>query len=505
MSKRGADNYITHLDAPEDDAGDASDPGVAAVASESVLKQRKIKVGKRSTSKGKELQKGVFSGFSFSNASSAAATFGGGAAAPAAAAPATGAAAAAAAVPSTAVVTEVQPDAKEGGRTEMEMIALPRTALRVSRVCLGTMQFAAFPGHPAPSQQTVTATVKAAIDSGVNFFDAAECYGADHAAHKAFGAALKALAVDRPSIVIASKFGRHEALWKTDSPTGAQTVYDGAAVTAAIDSCLAALGVDYLDLIQVHWAGNVGILGDASYMAAHPELRDNVKEVVTALEAAVTAGKIKHVGVCNFGCHDLDEWKLAGGSVPVSNQVPYNPLWRAIEHTVLPRCIADNIAVLCYSSLQQGLLSGKYRAATEVPLGKRRTRLYGPASWSTEQCRHGDSELATAAENEIFKSPGGVLDAMRTICSKSSSSSSSSSSTKSDPSTVAETSLAWLVAQPGVTSVIVGASNEVQARRNAQVPTAPAELVAAFTEATEPLKAIQGPIVDQYAKESRIH
>ena len=72
----------------------------------------------------------------------------------------------------------------------------------------------------------------------------AECYGADHAAHKAFGAALKTLGTARSNVVIASKFGRHEALWKTESPTGDQKVYDGAAVTAAIDASLAALGVE---------------------------------------------------------------------------------------------------------------------------------------------------------------------------------------------------------------------------------------------------------------------
>ena len=70
----------------------------------------------------------------------------------------------------------------------------------------------------------------------------------------------------------------------------------------------------------------------------------------------------------------------------MSNQVPYNPLWRAIEHTLLPRCRADDIAVLCYSSLQQGLLSGRFSSASEVPIGKRRTRLYGPGM-NPEQCK----------------------------------------------------------------------------------------------------------------------
>lgn len=241
----------------------------------------------------------------------------------------------------------------------------------------------------------------------------------------------------------------------------APKVYDGAAV--------------YIDLLQVHWAGNCGILGDAAFMSAHPGHRSTVAGCVRALNVAVKLGKIRHIGVCNFGTDDLNEWALAGGSGagivrprPVSNQLPYNPLWRAIEHTVLPRCREEGIGVLCYSSLQQGLLSGRFEAADEVPIGKRRTRLYGPASWSQDQNRTADPELGAAAEAEIFGKPNGVLETLRNICSGS------------GPG-VAEASLAWLLSRKGVACIIVGASNPGQATMNANVPMVPPEITSHFT------------------------
>ena len=159
---------------------------------------------------------------------------------------------------------------------------------------------------------------------------------------------------------------------------------------------------------------------------------------------------------------------------------------------MLPRCRADGIAVLCYSSLQQGLLSGKYSSAAEVPDGMRRTRLYGPASWSAKQCRHGDAELGAAAEAAIFQLPDGVLGRLRQLCAGAGCG-------------VAETALAWLLSRGGVGVVLAGASTPAQAARNARLPAVPAELLRQVTEATEALKELQGPILDQYARESRIH
>jgi len=106
--------------------------------------------------------------------------------------------------------------------------------------------------------------------------------------------------------------------------------------------------------------------------------------------------------------------------------------------------------------------------------------------------RHGDPALGAKVEDEIFRVPGGVLDRMRDAVSAS-------------DHGVAETALAWLLAQPGVTSVIVGATAPSQATRNARMPAVPDALKTAFTETSEALKMLQGPIIDQYAKESRIH
>jgi aryl-alcohol dehydrogenase-like predicted oxidoreductase len=153
-----------------------------------------------------------------------------------------------------------------------------------------------------------------------------------------------ALGARRGDVVIASKFGLHVG--------EEQTVCDGAAVTQAIDDTLAALGTDYLDLMQIHWPGNIGYIGEPT---SWPE----ANEVVAALEGAVAAGKLKHYGCCNFGTEDLAAFAAAGGK-PVSNQLPYNLLFRTIESGILPACIDKNMGVLTYSSLQQALLTGKF-------------------------------------------------------------------------------------------------------------------------------------------------
>ena len=72
-------------------------------------------------------------------------------------------------------------------------------------------------------------------------------------------------------------------------------------------------------------------------------------------------GHIRYYGVCNFGTDDMAWFKAAGGN-SVSNQLPYNLLWRSIEHGILPDCQARSQSVLCYSSLQQGLLSVRSEA-----------------------------------------------------------------------------------------------------------------------------------------------
>eukprot|EP01046_Picozoa_sp_COSAG06_P032184 COSAG06_NODE_3197_length_5701_cov_5.984470_6_plen_285_part_00 len=165
-------------------------------------------------------------------------------------------------------------------------------------------------------------------------------------------------------MVLASKFGKHPALWMTDDPTGGATVYTPAMIEEALHTSLASLQTDVIDLYQVHWPGNIGLKGG-------PEDWKVARVCIETLEKAKSDGWIRHWGVCNFGTEDLVALdKAGGGAAAVSNQLPYNLLWRAIEHGILPACESRGMAVLAYSPLQQGLLSGKYTSPTQLEPGR---------------------------------------------------------------------------------------------------------------------------------------
>jgi myo-inositol catabolism protein IolS len=359
----------------------------------------------------------------------------------------------------------------------MEYTTIPNTDLNVSRICLGTMQFAgSVEGGTSDvtwgsiDQATVNATVQAALDAGVNFFDGAEAYGKDNQAEKALGEAIR-VSGKREEVIITSKFGKHLPLWETDDPQGAQVSYDAAMITQALDASLAALQTEYIDLYQVHWPGN---------MASHGEC-------VEVLEAAKAARKIRHYGVCNFGTDDMAAFRAAGGA-PVTNQLPYNLLWRSIEPRIVPCCIEGGMGILCYSPLQQGLLAGKTLSPEEVTEGRRRTRIYRPET--SEKTCHGSPGM----EEPVF-GPHGALESLRGICQGAGCS-------------MVDAALGWLIAQPGVSCVIVGASSPEQMTRNAKLPRIDPAVAQQCSEATAALKELvaqQGNFVDQYAPKSRIN
>ena len=207
-------------------------------------------------------------------------------------------------------------------------------------------------------------------------------------------------------------------------------------------------------------------------------------------------------------------FKAAGGR-PCTNQLPYNLLWRAIEAGILPRCHADDVGVLCYSPLQQALLTGKYVNSDQVEEGRRRSRLF--AHDSTPTSRHG----GPGVEDELF-SPGapapgnprfgasvvglakddkgvtGMYPSYGAIASLQAVADSTQFS-------MVDLAIAWLAAQPGVSCLLVGASTPDQARRNALIPAVPGEVLARCSEATERLRVVSGPEVDQHGFTSRIH
>ena len=141
-----------------------------------------------------------------------------------------------------------------------------------------------------------------------------------------------------------------------------------------------ALKTERIDLLQLHW----------------PNHELPLDETVKALTELRDEGKIRAFGVSNFGKRDLDEM-LSYSALVASNQLPYNLLWRAIEYEILPFCLEKNVPVLCYSPIMQGLLTGKFHTADEVPEDRARTRHF---SSSRVQTRH----LEAGLESENFRS-----------------------------------------------------------------------------------------------------
>jgi len=327
----------------------------------------------------------------------------------------------------------------------MKYRTLGKTDIAVSVVALGCWALIGDSTWGPQDEADSLATVGAALDAGINFFDTAEGYG-DGASEVILG---RALAGRRHQAIIATKVSSSHL--------------SAAEVQRACERSLQRLGTDYLDLYQIHW----------------PSRTVALDETLEALERLREQGKVRAVGVCNFGVEDLAALLKAGRAE--TNQLPYSLLWRAIEYEIRPRCIEAGLGILCYSPLAQGLLTGKFTLPDQVPEGRARTRLF---AGSRPQARHG----APGCEAETFA----AIERIHRLCDEI-----------GQP--MAAMSLAWLLHQPGVTSVIAGARRPDQIRQTAQaagLELAP-ETIARLTAATEELKHMLGPNPDMWQSESR--
>jgi aryl-alcohol dehydrogenase-like predicted oxidoreductase len=184
-------------------------------------------------------------------------------------------------------------------------------------------------------------------------------------------------------------------------------------------------------------------------------------------------GKIRVIAGSNFGVKDLPEI-MQHGRIEV-NELPYNLLWRAIEPEILPLCEKLHVSVTAYMPLMQGLLTGKFRTAADVPDPRARTRHFSSGRSLT---RHGEA----GAEEDTFAAIAGI----RQICSDAG-------------LPMDKVALAWVLHQPIIASVIVGVRNPQQARANAAADLKLSEsMVSALNAATEPLKRKLGPNPDMW-------
>ena len=296
----------------------------------------------------------------------------------------------------------------------MRMRNLGNTGLVVSEVCLGTMTFSAGEGRWAAvgrmEQAAVNDVVKTSLERGVNFLDTANVYS-EGRSEIMTGVALRTLGVPRDQFVLATKvLGRM-------GPGPNEVGLSRAHILSAVDASLKRLQLDHIDLYQVHGRDPLTPL----------------EETLDALNDCVRAGKVRYIGLCN-----LAAWEIAkalgiserrGWARFESAQMYYSIAGRDLEREIVPLTRDQRLAILPWSPLAGGLLSGKFRRDQAGPEGARRTTF----------------DFPPVDKERLFT----IVDAMRPIAERREVS-------------VARVALAWLLHQPHVTSIIIGVRTREQ-------------------------------------------
>ncbi len=306
----------------------------------------------------------------------------------------------------------------------MHYTTLGKTGLVVSRLTLGTANFGtdASPGiaHPV-NQNEATALVAQALEAGINVFDTSNIYGAGLAA-EFLG---RALGSRRKEVIVATKIGRRTGSAMNDAGLS----YYG--VIAATEASLKQLGTDYIDLLQLHM----------------PDPMTPFEETARALDYLIYQGLVRYGGYSNFSGWQMSQFLAIQQQhqyAPfVSTQMHYSLLGRGIEYEIVPFLQHAGLGLLTYSPLAGGFLSGKY--TRDNPTGTVDGQDGRMASFDILSPFAGDREMG-----EI------VVEQLRKIAAER-------------EATPAQIALAWVLAKPFVTSVILGASNQRQFSSNIAV------------------------------------
>ncbi len=334
---------------------------------------------------------------------------------------------------------------------------LGKTGIYVSELCLGTMTFGGkgfWEVIGSLGVQEVEALVGTALDAGVNFVDTANVYS-EGESERLLGAVLKSLARPRDQVVVATKVrGRM-------GPGPNQVGLSRAHILASIDASLTRLGLDHVDLYQIHGVDQT----------------TPIEETVRALDDVVRAGKARYVGFSN-----LPAWlamkamayaEANGLARFQSAQVYYSIAGRDIEREIVPLAQSEGLAILPWSPLAGGLLSGKFDPNKAGPEGARRSQFDFPPV---------DRERLPRVLAALHE----VADAMG--------------------SSVARVALAWQLTRPFVTSVIIGAKNREQLTDNLGATTVKlaAEHVQRLAEASALPPEYPGWMVEWQNREPRV-
>lgn len=315
----------------------------------------------------------------------------------------------------------------------MKYKTLGDTGLLVSTLCFGAMTFHGgsklFQMIGATQQDEADQLIKACVDKGVNFFDTADVYS-EGGSEEMLGQAFRNLGIQRKDVVIATKcFGR---VGKGHNDIGASRKH----IIEAVDASLRRLQTDYIDLYQIHGTDTV----------------TPIEETLRALDTLVSQGKVRYVGCSNWAAWrlqralDISEFKNLARFDTL--QAYYSIAGRDLERELIPLMEHSKTGLLVWSPLAGGLLSGKFSRDNQKPENSRRSEFDFPLV---------DKERAWR-----------ILDVIRPIAEELHAS-------------VAQVALAWLLAKPAVTSVIIGAKNLKQLEDNigaVEVTLSPAQMAA---------------------------
>ena len=217
----------------------------------------------------------------------------------------------------------------------MQTVKFGKTGMEITTIGFGSWAIGGSGWRAAwgpQDDEEAVGAIKRALELGINWIDTAAVYGLGHS-EELVAQALKGVS-DRPYV-----FTKCSLVWDENGETG-NSLKKGSVKQECEDS-LRRLQVDVIDLYQIHW----------------PNPEEDIEEGWEALTELKDEGKIRHIGVSNFG---VEQMKRIGGISPVETlQPPYNLVSRGIEDEILPYCEENDIGVIVYSPMKSGLLTGK--------------------------------------------------------------------------------------------------------------------------------------------------
>ncbi len=306
----------------------------------------------------------------------------------------------------------------------MEYPLLASSNLSVSAITFGAWAAGGWMWGGNEEKDAIEA-IRAAYDHGVTSIDTAPAYG-QGASERIVGKAIKG--IPRDKVQILTKYGLR---WDTTKGTFHFKSKDNEgrdinmhkyagreSIIKEVEDSLRLLGTDYIDLYQIHW----------------PDLSTPVQETMETVAELIRQGKVRHAGVCNYDAGLMEE--AAKYIDLVSDQVPYSMVKRGIEKELVPYCLKHNKAILAYSPMERGLLSGKISPGHVFSEGDHRANLY----------YFKDANLVKV---------NAFLDRIKPIADEKG-------------VTLSQLVLRWTLEQPGITALLAGARNAEQAVSNAK-------------------------------------